>query len=119
MTRQHIQALEDLTRASAIESEALSELSKRTQQDSRIVKMLTIVASIYLPAALVASVFSSNLVETVDAGTMSSNATHFQLATQFWMYPVFTLALVVVTLVPVGIWIWFSVNRNTVAKVWP
>jgi hypothetical protein len=99
--------LSQLIAASAKQSEALNELTKKTQRDSRAVKILSIVAALYLPASLIASVFSSSLVESVPAGASTSSPPKmsFRLASQFWMFPVFTLVLASCTLAPVVVWL--------------
>ncbi|KAF1992761.1 hypothetical protein P154DRAFT_583495 [Amniculicola lignicola CBS 123094] len=87
--------LSQLIAASAKQSEALNELTKKTQRDSRAVKILSMVAALYLPASLIASVFSSGLIESVPAGesTSGSPKMSFRLASQFWMFPVSSLVL--------------------------
>ncbi len=45
------------------------------------------------------TVFSSNLMVAVDAGDVAGQ-THFVAATQFWIFPVSTMALVCITIVP-------------------
>jgi Mg2+ and Co2+ transporter CorA len=99
--------LSQLIAASAKQSEALNELTKKTQRDSRAVKILSIVAALYLPASLIASVFSSSLIESVPAGASTSSPPKmsFRLASQFWMFPVFTLVLASCTLAPVVVWL--------------
>ncbi|KAH8706165.1 hypothetical protein BGZ61DRAFT_531383 [Ilyonectria robusta] len=112
-------ALHDLARAAARDSEALASLGRRAQRDSRTVKVLTIVAAMYLPAALVATVFSSNLVQSVSLGEGAATAEHFQLASQFWQFPVATLLLTVLTLGPVLAWTHFHNDEVVAAKVAP
>lgn len=112
-------ALHDLARAAARDSEALASLGRRAQRDSRTVKVLTIVAAMYLPAALVATVFSSNLVQSVSSGEGAATAEHFQLASQFWQFPVVTLLLTVLTLGPVLAWTYFHNDEAVAAKVAP
>lgn len=118
--REHNKSTEELSRVSARESEAIAELIKQSRQDSRIVKALTVVASLYLPATMVASIFNSNLVQTVPVSS-SDYAYRFQVSSQFWMFPAFTLALMVASLAPLGLWIRYNygIGRVPVAKSSP
>ncbi|KAK4160233.1 hypothetical protein QBC43DRAFT_359775 [Cladorrhinum sp. PSN259] len=58
---------------------------KLARKDSTNIKALTIVATLYLPASLLASIFSSNLVQArTDEDT--ELITHFVLAADFWKF---------------------------------
>ncbi|KAK3387402.1 hypothetical protein B0H63DRAFT_521456 [Podospora didyma] len=111
LIRQHNKSIEELTRMSARDGEAIVELTRKSQQDSRVVKVLTVVASLYLPAAMVASVFNSNLVQTVTPSQEEESA-NFRISAQFWLFPVFTLALLLVTIVPVAVWMRLNTARG-------
>ncbi|KAF7553669.1 hypothetical protein G7Z17_g3470 [Cylindrodendrum hubeiense] len=100
-------ALHDLLRVAARENEALAIIERRAQWDSRTVKVLTAVAALYLPAAFVATVFSSNLVQEDSSG--------FHLSRQFWLFPAATLLLTVLTLGPVVVWARFNNDVKSVA----
>ena len=80
-------------------ADGISKLTLKAAADSRATKVLTLVAALYLPATLVASVFNSNLVESMPTQG------RFSVAREFWMFPVFTLALMVLTLSPVWLWV--------------
>ncbi|KAA8909336.1 hypothetical protein FN846DRAFT_1009265 [Sphaerosporella brunnea] len=79
------------------------EESKAAQKDARSMKTLTFIAMLYLPASLVASIFSSNLIQSVQ---VEGSKTRFVLTTQFWTYPVVTFSLMALTLVSVSVWHW-------------
>ncbi|KAI5806395.1 hypothetical protein DFH27DRAFT_641741 [Peziza echinospora] len=81
-------------------SMALRKLSTDSQADTQAMKTLTIIALLYLPASLIASVFSSNLVKTSEG----NGPEHFVLARQFWVYPVLSAALLIFTVLPIIIW---------------
>ena len=99
----------------------IAELIKKSQQDSRVVMMLTVMAALYLPAAMVASIFNSNLVQTVPLAGEADEPSeyHFQVSSQFWMFPVFTVALMVATLGPLGLWMRYSSGKVPAAKTSP
>ena len=96
-----------LISASSLQNVAIAGLTRKAQRDSHIVKIFSIVAFLYLPATLVASVFNSGLVNTVPAVGMSErqSETSFQLASQFWMFPVLTTALTCFSLLPTMPWL--------------
>lgn len=93
--------------ALSLQSDAIARLTRKTQQDSHVVKIFSVVAFLYLPATLVASVFNSGLVNTVPAGVVSDRQgkTSFQLASQFWMFPVVSTALICFSLLPTMPWL--------------
>ena len=95
----HLTELVTLSNRSA---SLISNMATKTHKDSRTTKLITVVAALYLPATLVASVFNSNLVQSV---TTYGDISHFVLARDFWMFPVLTIALMTVTLSPVWLWL--------------
>jgi hypothetical protein len=96
--------MSELISISTRESESIAKLSAKAQEDSRTVKILTIIASLYLPAALVASIFNSSLIESVATG--DSGEVHFEIAEQFWMFPLFTVVLMIITIILAALWLW-------------
>jgi len=117
--QQQTEAIVQLTKVSLRESETLALLSRKAQEDTRMVKVLTIVASFYLPAALVASVFNSNLVQTVSSSKLPSKDLSIEVTSQFWLFPVFTLVLMLATLAPAAVWIRYTSKKAAVAKASP
>ena len=99
--------LAELATLSHQSTDAVSRLTIKTHRDSRAMKVLTVVAALYLPATLMATIFSSNLVQLIS--TQSSNSgldrEHFAVAPDFWMFPTFTIVLMILTLSPVWLWI--------------
>ncbi|KAL3434578.1 hypothetical protein BDV09DRAFT_169742 [Aspergillus tetrazonus] len=75
-------------------------ITKQTIQASKMLKFLTLTATIYLPATLMATIFSSNLIQL--SGQVSSNQSdsqrHYILHSQFYLYVLGTVALTAVTL---------------------
>lgn len=90
---------------------AVSDLTMKAQKDTRSTKMLTFVASLYLPATLVASVFNSNLIQLTGSlgNGHDADGQHFATARDFWMFPAFTATLMILTLSPV----WLYMRRPT------
>ncbi|KAJ6258545.1 hypothetical protein Dda_6589 [Drechslerella dactyloides] len=74
----------------------MGRIAEQGRADSTTLKLLSMIATIYLPASLVATIFSSNLIElkTDDRGSSS-----FQPVSQFWIYIVLAVALTVVTFI--------------------
>lgn len=50
----HSQALRDLASAQKTEAENMTRLTRQTAQDSKMLKALTVMATLYLPASLLA-----------------------------------------------------------------
>ena len=84
------------------QAKTLRRLSEQREKDSKAMRALTSVATIYLPATLVATIFSSNLVQVLP-NTSLRESLHFVAGPQTWLPVVATLSLVAVTLV--FIWI--------------
>ena len=77
---------------------SLTAIAKQGQKDSKSLKILTFIATLYLPASLIATIFSSGLIESkpVDAPSV---ATHLVVAPQFWVLLVSTVVLMGVTVI--------------------
>ena len=71
------------------------QIAEQARKDSRLLKALNVIAIIYLPASLIATIFSSNLIDTQP--NRSDAGEHFVLADQFWIYVLVTLALALLT----------------------
>lgn len=54
--------LRNLTKAVSVGNQSLLEACKKTRQDSRVTRIMTAIAIVYLPLNLTASVFSTDLV---------------------------------------------------------
>ena len=84
------------------QARALTLLSEQREKDSKAMKAVTSVATLYLPATLVATVFSSSLVQLLpDARPRGS--THFVAGPQPWLPMVLILSLTAVTLITIRI----------------
>lgn len=108
-------ALTGLMTLSNQNADAISKLTLKAQRDSWSTKVLTVVASLYLPATLVASIFNSNLVQSAGplANAKSTPDGHLIAAHDFWMFPAFTAALMVLTLSPVGLYMFLRTRNRT------
>ncbi|KAL2011099.1 hypothetical protein VTN00DRAFT_3817 [Thermoascus crustaceus] len=98
------------TQASYETLQAMKTVAHETERENRIgqknavtVKALTFIATMYLPASLIASIFSSNLIsvaqksENNNKTSTSDTQTYFILASEFWKFIVVTVALMVIT----------------------
>ena len=82
------------------QARALTLLSEQREKDSKSMKAVTSVATLYLPATLVATVFSSNLVQLFNP---SRGPTHFVAGPQPWLPIVAIFSLMAVTLISIRI----------------
>lgn len=80
---------------------------KLAQKDSINIKALTVVATLYLPASLLAGIFSSNLVQAHPAN-YNDGPTRFVVARDFWKFIVVLVPMVIGTFTVVGIFQRFS-----------
>ncbi|KIW13610.1 hypothetical protein PV08_08800 [Exophiala spinifera] len=85
------------------ENLTIATIAKQGTKGSRKIHALTLIATLYLPATLVATVFSSNLIQWKDEGDDPTTGSHFKahytVVSEFWIYVVSTLVLMVTTLV--------------------
>ncbi|KAF2658083.1 hypothetical protein K491DRAFT_294685 [Lophiostoma macrostomum CBS 122681] len=91
----HERALQQIATDSRSEGENMVRLARQAARDSKLLKALTMLATLYLPASLLATIFSSNLV--VSQLSPSSLRAHFVVASDFWIYIILTLSLTLVT----------------------
>ena len=81
------------------QARVLTLLSEQREKDSKAIKALTSVATLYLPITLVATLFSSNLVQLIP----KKSPTHFVIAPQIWLPIVAGFLLMIVTLISVRV----------------
>ncbi|PQE23801.1 Mg2+ transporter -like Zinc transport protein [Rutstroemia sp. NJR-2017a BBW] len=110
------QTLQEIARQSQSENAAMARLAQQSAQDSRFLKALTVLATLYLPASLLATIFSSNLVQTqtISSSSPSPSKTHLVAAPDFWIYVVITLPL---TLFTVLLIYWMGRRVRTTATI--
>ncbi|KAH6680177.1 hypothetical protein B0J14DRAFT_648559 [Halenospora varia] len=95
-----MKVLTELGASAKQENASLVTLTEKTCEDSRFIKTLTFIAMLYLPTSLVATIFSSNLLQLVAVGNNAGdNPTRFVLATQFWVFPTLTFTLLGLTVI--------------------
>ena len=103
--------MKDLAEASSGESRLMTELTKKTSKDTEVVRTLTLLALIYLPASFVSvsswlsyilGMMADTLAQSMMGmdyihvtGTASKLAFHFQ--GEFWVFVVLTALLLVFT----------------------
>ena len=91
------------------QAKTLGWLSEQRGKDSKAMRALTSVATFYLPASLVATIFSSNIVQLLP-NTSPQESAHFVAGPQTWLPVVATLSLLAMTLVV--IWILERIYRH-------
>lgn len=84
------------------QARALTLLSEQREKDSKAMKALTSVATLYLPATLVVAVFSSSLVQLLP-DTHPRGSIHFVAGPQSWLPMVLIISLTAVTLITIRI----------------
>jgi len=92
-------AMRDLLAISQREGDTMRVIAQKTQQDSRTMKIVTFVAIVYLPATLVASIFSSSIVNPDDHSNLGFSATPSLAA-----FSLITIFLTVLTIVATLLW---------------
>jgi len=112
-SEKHMAFLNSLTLQIRNENCASATLAVHTHRDAKAMKALTTVATIFLPASIIAvcfsqpkylgsansrqTIFSSNLIQVRQNGDSNDQSTHLVVATQFWIYVVITLVLTIIT----------------------
>ncbi|KAL9075021.1 MAG: hypothetical protein Q9161_001952 [Pseudevernia consocians] len=94
----NVEILKAISMEAKQESVSLTSIARRGQSDSTTLKALSRIAMLYLPATLIATIFSSNLVQVDNDGTTTHVSTHFRLIDGFWLYVVLTVTLTGLTL---------------------
>ncbi|KAF2809123.1 uncharacterized protein BDZ99DRAFT_571941 [Mytilinidion resinicola] len=79
------------------ENRNLSKISTQNRADSHTLKALTTIATMYLPASLIATLFSSNLVQ-IQSQILKDSKARFAVSSEFWIYILVTVLLTAVTL---------------------
>ena len=77
----------------------LTLLGEQRDKDAKAMKALTLVATLFLPATLVATVFSSSLIQLLP----TNSPTHIVTGPQIWLPIVAFLLLVAVTLISIRV----------------
>ncbi|EPS45939.1 hypothetical protein H072_99 [Dactylellina haptotyla CBS 200.50] len=94
----------------------MGRIAQQGRDDSTILKLLSLIATVYLPASLVAltlndkTIFSSNLVALREDVNGSSV---FHPVSQFWLYIVLTISLTLLTFISVA----FVLRRRIVEDI--
>lgn len=91
----------ELTRLARFESAMMIELTKRSTRDTEIMKTLTILALVYLPASFVSSMMGMDYINVHSAGR--SISIHFE--GEFWIFLLLTTILLLITLGFYRLWI--------------
>lgn len=73
---------------------------EQSRKDSKMLKSLTLTMTMYIPATLLATIFSSNLIQLTPDGSGDGKTARFHVVSQFWLYLILTVFLTAVTLVP-------------------
>ena len=75
----------------------LTTLSEQKEKDSKTIKALTSVATIYLPISLVVALFNSSLIQLLPDDSLK-RPSHFVAASQAWLPAIVAASLTILTL---------------------
>ncbi|KAI0443004.1 hypothetical protein F4803DRAFT_550573 [Xylaria telfairii] len=87
-----LELLVDIAENSRVQQTTMATILEHGQADSAMLTVLSIIATVCLPASLIASIFSSNLIQYRDSSIITPESRLF-LAPQFWIYVAITLPL--------------------------
>jgi Mg2+ and Co2+ transporter CorA len=89
--------LRSIAAATQDKNENLLRLATQSRKDSIRVRTLTLITIFYLPATLLATIFSSNLVDTQPLNE-GSQPTKLVITSQFWIYVVVAVVATLLTM---------------------
>lgn len=99
----NLSSIQQHTTDSLHENITVASIAKEGTKDSKKVQALTMIATLYLPASLVATIFSSNLVQWIDSTKDPSTGrrvkAHYVVVSEFWIFIVSTVVLMCITLI--------------------
>jgi len=119
LTNEHIIALKNqdilikngvslarLAQLGAADNRVMVRMADKTRQDSRTMRIATIVAIVYLPANLVTSFFTTNFVDFNSAGPASASISNgsIKINSHVWIAVLSSLCLAIVTMATITIW---------------
>ncbi|KAH8648291.1 hypothetical protein BGZ60DRAFT_423072 [Tricladium varicosporioides] len=99
-------ALKKLGNESQKETVAMYSLTEQSTKDAAAVKILTIIALIYLPTTIVANFFSTQFVHSDDDGNL-------QISSRAWMLAAFAIPLTAITVAIWWVWVRFFTEVKT------
>ncbi|KAF2848276.1 hypothetical protein T440DRAFT_175165 [Plenodomus tracheiphilus IPT5] len=97
-SEKHMEFLNEVTMRIRNDNQASAVVVSKTHQDAKTMKALTITATSLFPASLIATIFSSSLVQVKQDSDSGGQSTRLVVADQFWIYVVITLAATMITL---------------------
>ncbi|PMD15567.1 hypothetical protein NA56DRAFT_709698 [Hyaloscypha hepaticicola] len=98
-TKSSLVSLRDITVQINDKNDAAASLLLQGHKDAKAVKALATISTILLPASLIATIFSSSLVQLRANETSSqSPGTHLIISSQFWIFVLASLTFTVITM---------------------
>ncbi|KAL8673354.1 MAG: hypothetical protein Q9168_002233 [Polycauliona sp. 1 TL-2023] len=91
-------ALQGIATATHDENADMLRLARHNRRDTMSLRTLTRITIIYLPASLIATIFSSNLVEFQPTGVVHQPS-RLVVRNQFWIYVLATIGCTILTLI--------------------
>ncbi|KAI4188773.1 MAG: hypothetical protein L6R41_001919 [Letrouitia leprolyta] len=91
--------IKGITSSAQKESANLTDIARQDRRDSKMIKVLSFIVVMYVPATLVASIFSSDLVRLQQKDlNNASKGEHLIVSPQIWIYLVISGSLTLLTL---------------------
>lgn len=96
----------ELTQLGTADNRVILRMADKTRQDSRTMRIATVVAIVYLPANLVMSFFSTSLVEFANPGQLpvSNLGGHMVISSHVWVVFLSSIVLAVATMAIITLW---------------
>ncbi|KAH7386569.1 hypothetical protein BKA64DRAFT_646116 [Cadophora sp. MPI-SDFR-AT-0126] len=109
VTNLNAKSLHDLAQESKEENSKMRILTERSTRDAAAVKILTVITLIYLPVTVVASIFSSQLIQVDDRGRIS-------VISDSWWFIIISVPLTLLTFFSWRYWLSNTVGKSTHPK---
>lgn len=93
-------SMENISRSMSNENKLMASTADQTRQDSKTIKTISIIALVYLPATLLSSVFSSELVQPIS----NTKGRAGGYGTLIGIYILLTFSLTIITLLAAKLW---------------
>lgn len=93
----HTTSLDNLFAVASADSRDLKHIADKAQQDSRAMRIATVISMFYLPVSLTAAIFSTDLVRVSDENGVT-------VKKAFWVFVVLATVLMACTALGARLW---------------
>ncbi|PMD30987.1 hypothetical protein L207DRAFT_641160 [Hyaloscypha variabilis F] len=95
----HLDFLKKIAEKSGEDTSTIAKIARNSLQDSKTFKAMSLLATLYLPSTLIATIFSSNLIQLEFDTAKPNSSAKFVIAPQFWIFVVTAAAMTLGTMV--------------------